>query len=140
MKLRVTIDGEVFDVEVGDLTARPIVATVAGQTFAVWPEEAQPAAVVPQQAQPALPALPAAQPPVRSAGQSNAVLAPIPGVILSIHVQPGDTVETGQEVCVLEAMKMKNSIRASRAGTVAAVLAAPGEQVRHGQPLIQFTD
>jgi biotin carboxyl carrier protein len=68
------------------------------------------------------------------------VTAPIPGVIISIAVKEGDIVKFGDEICVLEAMKMKNAIRANRAGKVAAICVTIGDQVRHGQTLIEYTD
>jgi biotin carboxyl carrier protein len=73
------------------------------------------------------------------AGQGQ-VLAPIPGVIDSIAVQPGDGVVRGQELLVLEAMKMKNVIRATRAGTVAAVHVTARQHVKHGDPLVELQD
>ena len=66
--------------------------------------------------------------------------APIPGVIVSIAVKPGDAVEVGQELCVLEAMKMKNAIRAPRAGTIGKILAAMGEHVQHHDLLIEYAE
>jgi biotin carboxyl carrier protein len=74
------------------------------------------------------------------ANHVKAVLAPIPGVIISVGIKEGEAVATGQELCVLEAMKMKNSIRAKRAGKICAVRVTPGEQVRHSQVLMEFAD
>jgi biotin carboxyl carrier protein len=68
------------------------------------------------------------------------VTAPIPGVIVSINVKAGDVVTAGKELCVLEAMKMKNSIRAARAGTIAAIRVAVSEQVKNGQVLMEYGD
>ncbi len=73
-------------------------------------------------------------------GDSATVIAPIPGTIIAVSVQPGDRVEHGQELCVLEAMKMKNAIRATRAGMVSKVHVAVGAQVRQGQPLVSYSD
>lgn len=67
------------------------------------------------------------------------VRARTPRVITSVAVRPGDTVAMGQELCVQEAMKMKNTIRASRPGTVAAVHVARGQHVKHSDPLVEFT-
>ncbi len=68
----------------------------------------------------------------------GAVRAPIPGVIVSVAVQPGQAVTVGQELCVLEAMKMKNVIRAPRAGVIAAVRVAVGQTVKHKDVLVEY--
>lgn len=140
MKLRVKVDDQSFEVELGDLHARPVLATVDGATFEVWPEAHHdgPPAAVPQAAVPAAPAPATAVP--AAAVSATAVLAPIPGVILSIAVKAGDSVSFGQELCVLEAMKMKNHIRANRAGVIAAVCVESGDQVKHGQVLMEYAN
>jgi biotin carboxyl carrier protein len=60
--------------------------------------------------------------------------------VTQIFVLPGAHVETGQPVCVIEAMKMKNTIRADREGTVASVPISPGQSVKHKQVLVEFAD
>lgn len=64
--------------------------------------------------------------------------APMPGVIASVDARPGDQVPKGRTVLVLEAMKMKNELHASRSGVIAEVLVAEGDQVKYGQPLLRF--
>ncbi|MFZ0530668.1 MAG: biotin/lipoyl-containing protein, partial [Propionicimonas sp.] len=59
-------------------------------------------------------------------------------VILSIEVAAGASVQRGQTLMVLEAMKMKNDLRAERDGTVASVLVGAGAQVKHGDVLLEF--
>ena len=146
MKIRVTIDEQSFEVEVGDLKARPIPVTVDGDTFMVWPEEQQAQAKSTAATNgngngsggaPAAPSVPGA--PAGVTG-SKTVTAPIPGVIVSLAVKPGDAVSVGQDLCILEAMKMKNSIRANRSGKIAAVRVAPGDQVKRGQVMLEFSD
>jgi biotin carboxyl carrier protein len=66
------------------------------------------------------------------------VQAPIPGVVLSIAVHPGSKVIVGQELLVLEAMKMKNSIRATRSGRIATVNVTIGLHVKHRDVLIEY--
>jgi biotin carboxyl carrier protein len=66
------------------------------------------------------------------------VTAPMPGHIVEIAVSPGDEVKTGQELCSLEAMKMKNAIRAHRDGTVASVAVSIGQAVAYGDVLVTF--
>lgn len=141
MKIRVTIDEQAFDVEVGDLKARPIPVTVDGESFMVWPEEqAQPSGNGGAPVQAA--AAPASKPslPASTASGKSTVTAPIPGVIISLAVKEGDSVSAGQDLCILEAMKMKNSIRASRAGKITAVRVAAGDQVRRGQVMLEIGD
>jgi biotin carboxyl carrier protein len=148
MKIRVTIDAQTFEVEVGDLSARPVPVTVDGETFLVMPEEnGTPMAAAGHPAANSLPAAkeplqaPAARPaPANGAAGARALAAPIPGVIISVAVKEGQQVAFGQELCVLEAMKMKNIIRASRAGTIGAIRVAAGDQVKHGQVLMEYSD
>ena len=64
--------------------------------------------------------------------------APLPGTIIEIFVKAGDEVESGQVVLVIEAMKMKNSIRSTREGKVSAVLVSAGQTVTHKQALMEF--
>jgi len=70
------------------------------------------------------------------AGRS--VTSPMPGVILSIEVAVGTKVQRGQTLLVLEAMKMKNEIKAERDGTIAAVLVEAGAQVNHRDVLVEY--
>ncbi len=144
MKLRIKVDDQVFEVEVGDLSARPITAVVDGETFEVWPVEENggvtETAVVEAPAAAVSAPRPAAPAPNGNGDKGRGVSAPIPGVIISIAVKPGDKVAPGQELCVLEAMKMKNPIRATREGTIASVAVSVGDHVRHGQSLVEFTD
>jgi biotin carboxyl carrier protein len=64
--------------------------------------------------------------------------APMPGVILEVHVAPGAVVRRGDPLLVLEAMKMRNTIRAPRDATVLAVVVGLGSHVAAGQPLVRF--
>jgi biotin carboxyl carrier protein len=60
----------------------------------------------------------------------------IPGRVLSVNVADGDTVEAGQRVLVVEAMKMQNELRSPRAGTIAGVAVGPGQTVELGDVLL----
>jgi len=79
----------------------------------------------------AAPAAPAAAAPVGSAQMK----APMPGVIDSVLVEVGQVIAKGDTVIVLEAMKMKNDLRAEVAGQITAVHVSPGQQVRRGDLL-----
>ena len=95
---------------------------------------------LPRESRPPAPAAAAAPRKAAGAGGAGALTAPMPGVILDIGVKPGDTLARGQVVAVLEAMKMQNSIKASRAGTVAEVCVTVGQAVGHGDPIIRFQE
>ena len=66
------------------------------------------------------------------------LVAPMPGMIVRVAVQVGDTVQAGQGLVVMEAMKMENELRATAAGTVKAVLAQPGTAVEKGALLLEL--
>jgi len=157
MKMRVKINNQTFEVTLGDLNARPIVATVDGQTFEVYPEGAPtaqastiqaptaqastaPVLAAASVASPVQPAPATAQASAGGSDKGQSVVAPIPGVIVAVGVKEGEAVKRGQELCVLEAMKMKNSIRATRDGTISAVKVAVGDHVQHNQVLIVYTE
>ena len=64
--------------------------------------------------------------------------APLPGTVIEIFIKAGDQIEAGQVILVIEAMKMKNSIRSRRAGKIAEVLVNAGQTVAHKQVLVRF--
>jgi biotin carboxyl carrier protein len=159
VKYVVKLGGKRFEVEVGNLDERPVIATVEGSRFEVWPEAevVQPlqaatapatdtAASVPASAPTVTPNQPTPRMSRRTSGPDTGqtddsrqvVYAPIPGVLLSVAVHEGDTIGVGQELCVLEAMKMKNIIRATRDGQIASILATPGQRVKHNDPLFEY--
>jgi biotin carboxyl carrier protein len=148
MRFQIKIDKVLYQVEVGDVLSRPIEVQVDGVTFEVWPEESQtsaaPAAFVSSisalsQPEPARAAEVKAR-PAPTHGGHKPVTAPMPGLISAISAQAGDVVTAGTQLAVLEAMKMKNKIRATQAGTISAVRVSPGDPVKKGQILVEFTD
>ncbi len=152
--VRVKVEGKWYTVEVGDLTQRPVTAVVDGHTIEV--EVQDPVTETVQQAQlrpapvaprPATRPSPAAPPPVArpagavvesSSSASKLFRAPMPGTILSIEVNPGDQVVTGDPVCVLEAMKMQQMLRADWSGVVKTVMVTVGQQVMGGAPIVEL--
>lgn len=71
-------------------------------------------------------------------GGVETVAAPMPGLVVALHVTPGDRVAAGQPVAVIEAMKMQNELTTRHGGTVAEVLVAPGASVAGGQALMRI--
>jgi propionyl-CoA carboxylase alpha chain len=77
-------------------------------------------------------------PAKQAADTSRLVLSPMPGLVVSMDVVLGQAVREGEVVCVLEAMKMQNIIRAERDGVVKAVSAQAGDPVAADQVLVEF--
>ena len=69
---------------------------------------------------------------------SRFVLSPMPGLLVDVAVQPGQKVQAGERVAVIEAMKMENVLFAVADGVVAKVLAAKGESLTVDQPIVEF--
>ena len=137
MKVNLTIEGKQYQVTLKDLTTRPIIAEVDGQTYEVWPEEEQ-ASIPTVKSSTPIPVVSATAAPVPAAAGSLTLTAPLPGVIISVEVREGQSVTNGQELYVLEAMKMKNSIKANRNGKIASIHVNPGDLVKHNQPILTF--
>ena len=148
-----TIQGKRFHVEIPDPAASPLTVIVDGEMFAVElegtqrtpercaPDRPAPPAVTPPGHFPPPPRVAVAVPVQPAAGAANGVgevTAPMPGTILSVDVEVGDVVEPGQVLCVLEAMKMKNPIRAPQGGTVSGVHVTAGQSVAFGDLLVSL--
>ena len=78
--------------------------------------------------------MPAREPP----DTSRFLLCPMPGLLVSLAVSEGDQVEAGQTLCVVEAMKMENILRAERAATVQSIKAAPGDILAVDGVIMEF--
>ncbi len=125
MKYKVTLNNRVYEVEVE-----------MGQAMLIDEYDAvAPAAPAAPTAVPAAPAAPAAV-PAAALASGEVVKAPMPGNILKINIAPGQKVEEGDVLIVLEAMKMENEIVATKAGTVAQVAVSKGAVVETGAPLV----
>ncbi len=135
-----TINGDKYQVtinEVADTTAK---VTVNGAEYTVeWekPEAKKPAAVVKPVVKPVAPAAATAAPTAAAAPvNGHPIKTPLPGVIIDVKVNVGDTVTKGQTVVLLEAMKMENNINADRDGKVASIAVAKGDTVADGAVLV----
>ncbi len=68
----------------------------------------------------------------------NIIKAPMPGLIIDLKIKAGDAVKTGDQLLILEAMKMENIIKAAGEGTVKNVRVKKGDSVEKGQVLVEF--
>jgi 3-methylcrotonyl-CoA carboxylase alpha subunit len=73
-----------------------------------------------------------------ASSSADTVEAPMPGLVKSVSVSVGDSVKSGQSLCVLEAMKMEHSLTAPRDGVVETVGCQTGDQVQSGSTLLML--
>jgi biotin carboxyl carrier protein len=154
MKYHVKIQGRSFKVNIDNLHTQPIIANVDGEPIEVWIENQVDVNTAksdkPVKTEGAT-STTAAGEPLSAAGTSKSgtnglastnktIRAPIPGTIISVSVHAGDEVAIGQQLCVLEAMKMKNAIRSPRKGVIASVHVSAGQTVQHHDELVEFVD
>ncbi len=135
-----TINGEKYEVAVNEVADTTAKVTVNGAEYTVeWkkPVEEKPVVKIVKPTTTAKPA-PAAAAPTAAAAPVNghAIKTPLPGVIIDIKVNVGDTVTKGQTVVILEAMKMENNINSDKDGKVASIAVAKGDTVADGAVLV----
>jgi len=141
-RYRITLEGQTFDVKVLDDPRRDQVRVeVDGETFTVGVDGVPVVTEVAAGAREDAPER-RGDAPGTGAGSigtgAGAVAAPLPGVIKSIAVRPGQVVAADDELLVIEAMKMDNVIRATRGGTVGIIHVTEGRQVAYGEPLLEM--
>lgn len=146
MKYKITVNNQSYEVEIENINARPVIAIVDGERFEAMPENAGQVETR-KDADENTEKKPFNQKPSPSASFSpnpalsgNALTAPLPGTVIEVFVKTGDKVEAGQVVLLIEAMKMKNSIRSVFSGTVSEVLVNAGQSVAHKQTLVKFAE
>lgn len=137
------INGTKFNVTVGDVENNKVHVEVNGTPYNVELDNAP--ASVPTTISKAK--APAAAPrtetgekviskPAASNGGGTAVKSPLPGTIMSINVSEGQSVNAGDTVCVLEAMKMENDIHTNVGGTVKKILVGVGDAILEGTDIM----
>lgn len=140
----ITIKGTKYDVEIlDDPRQDEVLVKVNGEELKVIAEELNKvntgAVTAVKTPAPVKAAAPAASPATASvAAGPGTIKSPLPGVVNSIKVQVGQKVKPNDELCVIEAMKAMNVIRAQQEGTVARIHVSVSTHVAHGAPLLDI--
>ena len=132
MKLRITVDGKTYEVEAEiieqDQPYRGSLPPVSQASMPVHVSATVPSA----------PATPITPQPGSAVEDGKAFRSPISGVVVRVSAQVGQTVEAGDELMVVEAMKMETILTALGPGKIAKVNAAAGDSVQVTQTLVEF--
>jgi len=136
MKYVVKVANQDYEVEIEDIHTRPIIARVGNQEFEVSPQDGVKPTIQKEKREIKPVELP--KYPSSLHTTTSELTAPLPGTVIEIFVKAGEHIEAGQIMLVIEAMKMKNSIRSTRAGNITEVLVNAGQTVTHKQTLVRF--
>ena len=126
MKLNITIDSKTYEVEVEASEPEAPGAPPRG-----WTMESSPVRV---------PAAPAPVKPVDATpvNETKVCRSPVAGIVVRVATQVGQTLQIGDALLILEAMKMETSVTSPVAGKVAGIKVAQGDSVQCGQVLVEF--
>ena len=132
-RVRIRVEGKWYDVEVDDLSKSPIQVRVDGESISVdvpglpIASDAEPQSVSPEPVS-----------DITDQAGDNIIRSPMPGRVVAVKVKRGKSVSPGDEVCVIEAMKMEQSIRTTIKGKVRKIHVKPTQQVESDDPLIEI--
>lgn len=133
----VSINNRELEVELVSRSGSEVAFSVEGERYqvSIAPVLQQIAPTSPSVASGAVP-----QPPRISRSQPGEVVAPMPGIVVSLPVKEGEAVQLGQTVAVIEAMKMENNIAATRSGLVKKIHVKPGSEVGNAAVLLEIAE
>ena len=144
-KLKFNMNGKHYEATIAEVEHNVAEVELNGKKYTVEVERAEavalPTVAAPKPVAAPAAAAPAAAPaavPKKVAAGANSIVAPLPGSVVSVSVKAGDAVKAGQQLAIIEAMKMENEILAPADGTVAAVHCAAGQAVQQGDALIDL--
>jgi len=138
-RMRVRVNGQSYNVQVGDVYHSPVEVVVDGETYLVELDQEtgavprmRPASVKQERRED--------QPGLRgiTEGNQKVIRCPLPGKVISVSVVKGQQLEAGDEICVLESMKMEQSVRIASSGTAKSIKIKSNQTVNAGAPLIEL--
>jgi acetyl/propionyl-CoA carboxylase alpha subunit len=137
-RIRLRVNGQWYEVEVGDVYQSPVEVMVDGSLYLVELEGATDS--VRRQALPSYQVRKVEQPGLRGIIQGNdkVIRCPLPGKVIAITATKGQEMEPGDEICVLESMKMEQSVRMAQRGLVKSVKIKRNQNLNTGAPLLEL--
>jgi glutaconyl-CoA/methylmalonyl-CoA decarboxylase subunit gamma len=142
-KFKFTINGNIYDVEIGNIEENVAQVTVNGSTFDVAIDRSLVVQKTPKIVRSAVGTMEGAKAKTHAPDDLKAVgtmKSPLPGTIIELHVKEGDKVSVGQKLLTLEAMKMENILYAPREGTISTIKCSKGSSVMEGDVLMVIGD
>lgn len=136
-KYKLNINGNTYSVKINEAEKNRIQLDVNGTTYEVELENEVKTSKTPRLVR-AEPTPTQNTTPLKSKTSTKKITAPLPGTILKVCVKEGDTIKTGDDLVVLEAMKMENTIQAESSGVVKAILVQPNDNVLQGDTLLKI--
>lgn len=126
-KYNITVNGQVFEVEVEEVgSAAPVNYVATPASGSLKEVKAKPVAVTPAPA----------PKPAAATTSGTTITSPLPGTILDVKVTVGQQVKAGDVLMVLEAMKMENEVTTFQNGTILEILVSKGQTVESGANLV----
>jgi biotin carboxyl carrier protein len=145
MMYQLKINSQDFIVDVGPETAGSVQVGVNGKRYdvvilntAMTVSASAPVRVAERTVPHPEPVPPVSGTPQTSLAGDGLLCAPIPGLIVAITVRVGDTVQAGQAVAIMEAMKMENELAAGISGVVTEIMVEKGAEVSTGDPIMRI--
>ena len=135
-RLRVRVNDDWYDVEIGDLFQNPVEVVVDGENYLVEVGSPGDTGVPVRRVAPPKAELPGLRGITQ--GDERVIRCPLPGKIVSVTVTKGQELEAGDEICLLESMKMEQSVRMARSGVVKGIKIKQNQAVEAGQPILEI--
>lgn len=138
-KLNFNINGKHYEAMVAEIEHNVAEVELNGKKYTVEVERSESVVSPVATPKPVAAAAPAAAPaPKKAAAGANAITAPLPGSVVAVNVKEGQAVKAGQQLAIIEAMKMENEILAPADGTVKAIYVSAGQAVQQGDALLDL--
>jgi methylmalonyl-CoA carboxyltransferase 1.3S subunit len=138
MKLNITVDGRAYEVEVEVAPPEHPIYGVGGYVPMSPVRVPAPPPAPPLAPPPAAPGAAPGAAPAAPVNEEKACRSPISGIVVRVAAQPGQHIQVGDAVLVLEAMKMETDITAPVAGKIRSITVKVGDSVQGGQVLAEF--